>query len=124
MKKFITAVVALFLATTAQAHEWTPTYPNFEPSFLDGIVATNMTLFNKRKDIEYYEISVYDEDWNPVPFASIMKLINVPYLGQKSVDIYIREKDFNRIEYICTTSKRILEDTQSSGIDSRICSKV
>ena len=124
MKKFITAVVALFLATTAQAHEWTPTYPKFEPSFLDGIVVTTMTLFNKRKDIEFYEISVYDEDWNPVPFASAMKLINVPYLGQKSVDIYIREADCERIEYICTTSKRILEDTQSSGIDSRICSKV
>jgi hypothetical protein len=83
-----------------------------------------MTLFNKRKDIEYYEISVYDKDWNPVPFASTQKLINVSYLSQKSVDIYIREKDFNRIEYICTTSKRILGDTQSSGIDSRICSKV
>jgi hypothetical protein len=124
MKKFITAVVAVLMATTAQAHEWTPTYPKFEPSFLDGIVVTNMTLFNKRKDIEYYEISVYDEDWNPVPFASTMKLINVPYLGQETVDIYIREADCDRIEYICTTSKRILEDTQSSGIDSRICSKV
>ena len=124
MKKFITAVVALFLATTAQAHEWTPTYPKFEPSFLDGIVVTSMTLFNKRKDIEYYEISVYDKDWNTVPFASTQKLINVSYLGQKSADIYIREKDFNRIKYICTTSKRILEDTQSTGINSRICSKV
>jgi len=124
MKKFITAVVAVLMATTAQAHEWTPTYPKFEPSFLDDIVVTTMTLFNKRKDIEYYEISVYDEDWNTIPFASTQKLINVPYLGQETVDIYIREKDFNRIEYICTTSKRILEDMESNGIDSRICSKV
>jgi len=124
MKRFFTAVVAVLMATTAQAHEWTPTYPKFEPSFLGGIVVTSMTLFNKRKDIEYYEISVYDEDWNPVPFAATEKLLNVPYLGQETVDIYIREADCDRIEYICTTSKRILEDIESTGIDSRICSKV
>ena len=124
MKRFFMAVVAVLMATTAQAHEWTPTYPKFEPSFLDDIVVTTMTLFNKRKDIEYYEISVYDEDWNTVPFATTAKLLYVPYLSQKSVDIFIREADCDRIEYICTTSKRILEDTQSSGIDSRICSKV
>jgi hypothetical protein len=124
MKRFFTAVVAVLMATTAQAHEWTPTYPKFEPSFLDGIVVTNMTLFNKRKDIEYYEISVYDEDWNPVPFATTQKLLNVPYLGQETVSIYIREADCERIEYICTTSKRILEDIESTGINSRICSKV
>jgi len=124
MKKIILSVVGILFSTTAYPHEWTPTYPKFEPSFLDDIVVTTMTLFNKRKDIEYYEISVYDEDWNTMPFASTMKLINVPYLGQETVDIYIREADCERIEYICTTSKRILEDTQSSGIDSRICSKV
>ena len=124
MKKFITAVVAVLIATTAQAHEWTPTYPKFEPSFLDGIVVTNMTLFNKRKDIEYYEISVYDKDWNPVPFATTQKLIHTPYLGQETVDIYIREADCDRIEYICTTSRQFELNAPVSGVESRICSKV
>lgn len=124
MRKFIAAVAVIFLAATAQAHEWTPTYPKFRPSFLDDIVVTTMTLFNKRKEIEYYEISVYDEDWKTIPFATPNKLINVPYLGQKAVEIYVREIDRERIEYICTTSKRFVDDTESTGIDSRICSKV
>ena len=124
MKKFIAAVAVTFLAATAQAHEWTPTYPKFRPSFLDDIVVTTMTLFNKRKEIEYYEISVYDENWNTIPFATTNKLINVPYLSQKTVEIYIREIDCERIEYICTSSRRFVDDAESTGIDSRICSKV
>ena len=124
MKKLITAVVASLMATTAYAHEWTPTYPKFEPSFIEDIVVTTMTLFNKRSDVEYYEITVHDADWNPVPFATTSKLINVPYLSKQSIEIYIREADCDRIEYICTTSKQLLLDAPSSGIDSRICSKV
>jgi len=124
MKTLLTAVVAAFMATTAYAHEWTPTYPKFEPSFIEDIVVTTMTLFNKRSDVEYYEITVHDADWNPVPFATTSKLINVPYLSKQSIEIYIREADCDRIEYICTTSKQLLLDAPSSGIDSRICSKV
>ena len=124
MKTLLTAVVAALMATTAYAHEWTPTYPKFEPSFIEDIVVTTMTLFNKRSDVEYYEITVHDADWNPVPFATTTKLINAPYLSKQSVEIYIREADCDRIEYICTTSKQLLLDAPSSGIDSRICSKV
>jgi hypothetical protein len=83
-----------------------------------------MKIFNKRKDVEYYEISVYDEEWNTVPFASTQKLINVNYLGQESVEIYIREADCDRIEYICTTSRQFELNAPESGIESRICSKV
>jgi hypothetical protein len=124
MKTLLTAVVAALMATTAYAHEWTPTYPKFEPSFIEDIAVTTMTLFNKRSDIEYYEITVHDADWNPVPFASTTKLVYIPYLGKESVEIYIREADCDRIEYICTTSKQLLLDAPSSGVDSRICSKV
>ena len=124
MKTLLTAVVAAFMATTAYAHEWTPTYPKFEPSFIEDIVVTTMTLFNKRSDVEYYEITVHDADWNPVPFATTTKLINAPYLSKQSIEIYIREADCDRIEYICTTSKQLLLDAPSSGINSRICSKV
>lgn len=124
MKTFIVAVVSLLMSTTANAHEWTPTYPKFSPSFLEGVVTTTMTLFNKRKDIEYYEVSVFDKDWKTIPFATNYKIVNVPYLGRKTIKIYLREIDCDRIEYICTSSKRVLEDSVSSGIDSRICSKV
>tara|TARA_R100000353_G_scaffold35952_4_gene28652 strand:+ start:3971 stop:4345 length:375 start_codon:yes stop_codon:yes gene_type:complete len=124
MKYFISAVVAAFMVTTAHAHEWTPTYPKFEPSFMDGIVVTKMKLFNKRKEVEYYAIDVYDEEWNPVPFAASEQLIEVGYLEQKQIDIYIREVDCDRIEYICTTSRLLVDNELSSGINSRICSKV
>lgn len=124
MKYFISAVVAAFMVTTAHAHEWTPTYPKFEPSFMDGIVVTKMKLFNKREEVEYYAIDVYDEEWNPVPFAASEQLIEVGYLEQKQIDIYIREIDCDRIEYICTTSRLVVDNELSSGINSRICSKV
>ena len=112
------------MVTTAHAHEWTPTYPKFEPSFMDGIVVTTMKLFNKRKEVEYYAIDVYDEEWNPVPFAASEQLIEVGHLEQKQIDIYIREVDCDRIEYICTTSRLVVDNELSSGINSRICSKV
>ena len=124
MKKIITAVVAAFMATTAHAHEWTPTYPKFEPSFMEGIVVTTMNIFNKRSDIDYYELTVHDKDWRPIPFASNEKLLHVPYLSKKSVDIFIRKIDSDRIEYICTTSKQLALNAPTSGVDSRICSKV
>lgn len=122
--RLFTAVAVFIFAATAQAHEWTPTYPKFEPSFLDGIVVTTMSLFNKREEIEYYEITVFDEEWQPVPFASTSKLVHVSYLETKSIDIYIREVDCDRIEYICTESKIFIDDTSQTGVTSRICSKV
>ncbi len=124
MIRLFTAVAVFIFAATAQAHEWTPTYPKFEPSFLDGIVVTTMSLFNKREEIEYYEITVFDEEWQPVPFASTSKLVEVSYLETKSIDIYIREVDCDRIEYICTESKIFIDDTSQTGVTSRICSKV
>lgn len=122
--RLFTAVAVFIFAATAQAHEWTPTYPKFEPSFLDGIVVTTMSLFNKREEIEYYEITLFDEEWQPVPFASTSKLVHVSYLETKSIDIYIREVDCDRIEYICTESKIFIDDTSQTGVTSRICSKV
>jgi len=124
MIRYMLVVAALLFSATAKAHEWTPTYPKFEPSFLDDIVVTTMKLFNKRKDAEFYEIEVFDEDWKPVPFASTEKLVNVSYLEQKNIKIYIREKDCDRIEYICTTSRLLVNTDISSGVNTRICSKV
>lgn len=124
MKKLTSAVAVFLFAATAQAHEWTPTYPRFEPSFMDSIVVTTMSLFNKRKEIEYYELSVFDEDWQPIPFATESKLININYLETKKIDIYIREADCDRLEYICTESKILVDDASQTGVTSRICSKV
>ena len=123
MKWCIAAVVALFAATTATAHQWTPTYPKFENSFVEGVVVTTMKLFNRREDVRFYEINVYDKEWNPIRFATATKVVEMNYLEQKDIEIYVLESDCDQIEYICTVSKLLLDDT-SNGINSRICSKV
>lgn len=124
MKVLYTILAAVFFSTAAHAHEWTPTYPKFEPSFMDGVVVTTMKLFNKRNDARFYEISVYDADWNPIPFAASSKIVEMSYLETKNIDIYITEKQCDFIEYICTTSRLVKGDVESSGINTKICSKV
>ena len=122
MYRKIKYLAIALLPSFAMAHEWTPTYPELRKSYVDNITVTSMTLFNKREDVRYYEIEVYDEDWNPLPFATSDRVIRIDYLETKKVEIYFREED--DITYICTTSKSLKKDVVSSGIKSRICSKV
>jgi len=124
MKYFISAVVAAFITTTAHAHEWTPTYPKFEPSYINGIMVTTMKIFNKRSDASFYEISVYDVDWKPIVFATPSKIIEVRHLERKNIEIYILQKDLDRIEYVCSKSKLQVGEVNSSGVNSRICSRI
>jgi hypothetical protein len=116
-------VLALFCGY-ASAHEFTPTYPEFEPSMLTGIYKADLELFNSREEIEYYGISVYDKDWKPIPFASEDKLIKIDYLGRKSLVVYIRQQDKKRVKYICSKSKILADVKQTSVVASRICSKI
>ena len=126
MYKFIIAAVVCsisMLAAAAKAHEWTPTYPTFEPSFMDGIAVTTMKIFNKRTDANFYEISVYDEEWNEIRFASSSKIIELDYLEQKSIELYVLESDCDRVEYICSKSLLLKNNELSSGVNTRICSR-
>lgn len=109
---------------SAMAHQFTPTYPQFEESFIDGILYTKMEIFNKRRDVEYYSLNVFDKDWNPVTFASEDKIMNVRYLETKKINIYIRSEDIKKVTYICTESLLRKEDTKDTVISSKICSKV
>ena len=52
------------------------------------------------------------------------KIINISYLGKTDIEIYIRNKDVDRVEYICTTSKLLKDDPRSTGVMSKICSRV
>lgn len=106
------------------AHEWTPTYPTFKRSGYENVLKTTMTLFNKRSDVEYYMIGVFDKNFNPIPFAAESPIIQIQYLERKVIDIYVREDDADKVMYICTVSKLLKDQTKNSGINSRICSKV
>lgn len=112
------------IAGQVNAHQFLPTYPTFEYSFIEGIVQTKMQLFNKRKEIEYYELSVYDADWKKLPFASESKIVKVQYLQTKDILIYIKKEDLKRVKYICSESKIQKDDTQNTLVSSRICSKI
>ena len=113
----------MLVASPLYAHEMTPTYPKLSPSHLDNVYKTTMEMFNKRSDVEYYEIGVFDKDWNPIPFVTSYEVIRIRYLGHVTFDVYIRKSDVSRATYVCSISKLRKDDTTKTRISSRICSK-
>ena len=123
--KIILYVILACPFVQVNAHEWTPTYPTMRYSFIDGIVTTQMKLLNKRKDINWYEVSVLDDEFNPVPFqVSGGKIQKVSHLQRKFIDVYVRESDLSIATYICSRSKSITDTERGTFIASRICSKL
>ena len=115
--------IALF-TSSAIAHELTPTYPELKPSYVDKVLVTTIKMWNRRNDVEYYEIGVFDEEWDKIPFATTDRIFKVSYLQHKTMDVYFRDKDVDRIFWICTTSKQLKQDVKSTGVKSRICSRI
>ena len=116
--------MALALAASPLfAHEMVPTYPVLEPSHMDGVSKFTMKLFNKRADVEYYEIGVFDKDFNPIPFVSAYRVLNIKYLGHVTFDMYIRDTDRDQAVYVCSKSKLRKDDRVRTVISSKICSK-
>lgn len=127
MKKqlvFVITMMLLIISSAASSHEMIPTYPKVEPSFMEGLQKITMTIFNKRADVEYYEIGVFTADWKALPFVSNYKIHKIPYLSSVSIDIYIRDQDKNTVTYICSKSKIKKDDKKRTAISSRICSMV
>lgn len=116
-------LMLVFISSVAMAHEMTPTYPKLTPSYLDNVYTTTMEMFNKRSDVEYYEIGVFDKDFNPIPFVTSYQIIKLRYLGHVSFDVYIRKEDVSRTEYICSISKLRKDATTKTAVTSKICSK-
>ena len=117
-------LLLIIMTTSVQAHEMVPTYPKLEPSYMQGLQKTNITIFNKRPEVEYYEIGVFTKDWEPIPFVSTYKVFPVPYLSTVTVELYIRDKDKERVTYICSKSKLRKSYETRPAVSSRICSKV
>jgi len=119
--------ILLFLLLTggyANAHQFTPTYPKLELSHMPGIMKADMVLFNDRKEIRYYEVNVFDKEWNPVRFATQSKIIPINYKERKYLTIYLSGKGIKRAKYICSKSKILMTVTKPSIVSSRICSKI
>ena len=83
-----------------------------------------LTTWNNRIDIEYYELEVMDEDWKNIPFATTQNIFKVPYQTRSPLKVFIRKSDKARVMYICTLSKVIKEKVTRTVIASRVCSKI
>ena len=122
--RFCVVLLGVLTHGLAWGHELTPTYPELKTSYLSGVLKAEMHLFNSRKDINYYSVSVYDKDWNPVKFATESKIIQMDYLDHKDIEVYVRKKDQEKAHYICTKSKILKGKSAPALVASRICSKI
>lgn len=118
--------VLIFLgwATAVSAHEMTPAYPIIKPSYISGIVKVDLSLFNSREEINYYEIGLYDLNWDGIPFSAVYRIIKVGYKERKNFSVYIRESDLDEAVYVCTTSKIRRQKETRTLVSSRICSRL
>lgn len=123
MYRYLIILLLLTSGHSVSAHEFTPTYPELKQSYVSGVLYSTMTLFNLRKDVEYYEISVFDKDWKKVPYAVQEKIIPLKYLEKKQIDVFIRERDKKAAMYVCSKSKLLLDGSGKTAVESRICSK-
>jgi len=125
MKQIMLLLVTLLSGQATLAHDFTPTYPKLEITHIDGVLKASMKLFNKRDDIRFYRVGVYDNDWKKIPFiVTGGNVFNVEYLESKRFDVYIQESNRDRVSYICTKSLTLQDGSTKSILNSRICSKV
>lgn len=116
-------ILLWLLSCGAYAHEMTPTYPVLTPSYVDGVSKVEMRLFNKRADTRYYEIGVFDKDFNPIPFVSSYHIVSLNYLRHLNFAVYISDKDKDKAVYICTRSLIQGDNDPKAFVSSKICSK-
>ena len=122
--KYLVALVLALSSTLSFSHEMTPAYPKVKASFINDVDLVSVTLFNRRADVQFYEVGAFDADWNPIPFVSQYKIYKVEYLHKVDVDIYLTSVDSKKVKYVCSRSKLIKTNEQATLVSSRICSRV
>jgi hypothetical protein len=123
MKKLLTTLFFVLVASNSLAHDMTPTYPELKPSYMEGLLVADFELFNKRNDVRYYEIAVFDKDWNPIPFVSSYSIFKLEYLEKVKFSVYIRNVDRFNAMYVCSKSRSRQDPSPKTIISSTICSK-
>jgi len=108
----------------ASAHEMTPAYPEVKTSHVKNVVKVEMSLFNSREEIRYYQIDLFDLNWMNIPFSTTYRIMQVEYKEHKAFDVYIRKRDMPEAVYLCTTSKVRKTNQSRTLISSRICSRL
>ena len=116
-------ILWVLLSSSVVAHDMTPTYPEWKMSFIPSAKMTTMQVFNKRADVQWYQIGVFDKDWNSIPFVTRYKIIRIKYLSRVKFDVYVSDEDAKQAEYICSTSKLRGNDDFKPIVESKICSR-
>ena len=116
-------ILWLLLCGSVAAHDMTPTYPKWKMSFIPSAQMTTMQVFNKRADVQWYQIGVFDKEWQPIPFVTRYKILNIKYLQRVKFDVYVNSENVKFAEYICSTSKLRGNDDFKPIVESRICSR-
>lgn len=114
----------ILFGVKSYSHEMTPAYVEFEPTTEQNILQIKLNMFNKRKDVEYYQFYVYDEQWNKIAFAMPERIVRLRYLERKKFTVYIRRKDRNNVVYVCSVSKLKKGEFKHTIVESRVCSKM
>ena len=123
--KLFLACFLILISISVNAHELTPTYTELKQSHVENILTTQVTLWNGRADILYYEVRVFTEDWKDIPFHALPgKRLKIKYTERQKIDIYIAEKEKNKAVYICTRSQILKGSKQKTVVSSNICSKI
>ena len=115
------------LCGNVYAHQWTPTYVTFGPSFVSGIYSTKMKLYNARADVDYYQVQVFDGRFNPIKFAisgGENDVVNVRHKTYKYVEVYVPSHEVSRVVYVCTRTMILKKLESATLVSSRVCSKV
>jgi hypothetical protein len=116
-------ILWLLLCGSVVAHDMTPTYPKWKMSFIPSSNMTTMQIFNKRADVEWYQIGVFDKEWNSIPFVTRYKILNIKHLQRVKFDVYVNKTNADLAEYICSTSKLRGNDDFKPIVESKICSR-
>ena len=117
-------ITFLLWATAISGHEMTPAYPVVKPSHVADVVKVEMSLFNSREEIEYYQIELFDLNWMNIPFSTTYRIMKIGYKERKSFNVYIRKRDMDEAVYLCTTSKVRKTNQSRTLVSSKICSRL
>ncbi len=117
-------IAFLVWGACATSHEMTPAYPEVKMSHVKNVVKVEMSLFNSREEIKYYQIDLFDLNWMNIPFSTTYRIMKIEYKEHQAFDVYIRKKDMPEAVYLCTTSKVKKTNQSRTLISSRICSRL
>jgi hypothetical protein len=112
------------LGANAQSHEQTPAYPRILPSHVQDVVKIQLQILNRRKEINYYEVGLFDKNFDEIDFTTKRKIIKIDYEEKIDFDVYLRKSDLHKAVYICTASKILKSNKSRAIVSSIVCSKL